>query len=87
MTVWDREKVVMRYSQKCLPTLGLTKFLLPQLMTKSLLHDWAGISNIPEAVRALIIWPNNCPSQNRNFHIEICYSYLRKKPTLKTISH
>nr|CAI5829866.1 unnamed protein product [Callosobruchus analis] len=49
---------------------------------------WAEICNIPETVRDLIIWSDNCPSQNRNFHMVMCYFYLLKiKPNLKTVSH
>ncbi|VEN41695.1 unnamed protein product [Callosobruchus maculatus] len=49
---------------------------------------WAKICDIPETVQDLIIWSDNCPSQNRNFHMVMCYLYLLKmKPSLKTISH
>lgn len=48
---------------------------------------WA-MSNIKPTHENLIIWSDNCPSQNRNLIMVMAYFYLLKKfPSLKRIEH
>ncbi|XP_018571479.1 uncharacterized protein LOC108911126, partial [Anoplophora glabripennis] len=53
----------------------------------SCLLKWAQIA-IGNDVEELTIWSDNCPSQNRNLAMIICYFYILKLfPQLKVINH
>lgn len=53
----------------------------------SCLFKWA-LATIDESVEELIIWSDNCPSQNRNINSILAYfSILNFVPTLKVIDH
>ncbi|CAH1959018.1 unnamed protein product [Acanthoscelides obtectus] len=46
------------------------------------------ILDLPNSIERIIIWSDNCPSQNRNQQMIMCYSYLlMMKPSLKCIEH
>ncbi|XP_050504407.1 uncharacterized protein LOC126883199 isoform X1 [Diabrotica virgifera virgifera] len=44
--------------------------------------------NVKESVERIVIWSDNCPSQNRNIQMIMCYlSILKLKPSIKCIEH
>nr|CAH7763082.1 unnamed protein product [Callosobruchus chinensis] len=46
------------------------------------------ISDLPDSIESVVIWSDNCPSQNRNQQMILCYFYLLMiKPSLKCIEH
>ncbi|VEN34042.1 unnamed protein product [Callosobruchus maculatus] len=54
----------------------------------SCLLKWSEICDIPNNVTELIIWSDNCPSQNRNAQIMMCYFIvLNRNTNLKKITH
>lgn len=45
-------------------------------------------SNVSDAMEEITIWSDNCPSQNRNILMIMCYFWmLHLKPTIKVINH
>lgn len=45
-------------------------------------------NNVSDKVIELTIWSDNCPSQNRNILMIMCYFWaLRRKPSLQVINH
>lgn len=46
------------------------------------------IGSLPESTTSIVIWSDNCPSQNRNLQMIMCYFYLLAiNPHIKEISH
>lgn len=44
--------------------------------------------NVKESVEKIVIWSDNCPSQNRNHQMIMCYlSIIMLKPSIKCIEH
>lgn len=54
----------------------------------SCLLKFIHINDIPDSLEELTIWSDNCPSQNRNLLVIMCYFWMLKlKPNLKQINH
>lgn len=54
----------------------------------SALIKWAESCIAAASIENLIIWSDNCPSQNRNFSVMMSYMWLFKIcPNLKTVEH
>lgn len=54
----------------------------------SCLVRWIESLNISPDLKKIIIWSDNCPSQNRNIGMVMCYFYiLNKFPQLEEIEH
>lgn len=46
------------------------------------------INSLPKTITSIIIWTDNCPSQNRNLQMIMCYFYvLALNPHIKEVSH
>lgn len=49
---------------------------------------WSEVCNISVNVKELTMWSDNCPSQNRNSQMVMCYFFLlEKNPHLDVINH
>lgn len=49
---------------------------------------WIETLNLPPTLKTITIWSDNCPSQNRNGGMIMCYFYiLHKFPQLEVINH
>lgn len=54
----------------------------------SCLTKWSNICDISDTITELCIWSDNCPSQNRNAQMVMCYFWLLKiKPNINVINH
>ncbi|VEN62401.1 unnamed protein product, partial [Callosobruchus maculatus] len=54
----------------------------------SCLIKWIDSINLPPTLRKLTIWSDNCPSQNRNFGMIMCYFFILEKcPQLEIVEH
>ncbi|CAH1223091.1 unnamed protein product [Diabrotica balteata] len=46
------------------------------------------IHSLPQSTTSVVIWTDNCPSQNRNIQMIMCYFYpLSRYPHIKEITH
>lgn len=54
----------------------------------SCLSKWVEICDISDTITELCIWSDNCPSQNRNAQMVMCYLWILKiKPNINIINH
>lgn len=54
----------------------------------SCMLKWSEVCEISESVKELTIWSDNCPSQNRNSQMIMCYLFLlEKNQNLNVINH